>query len=284
MRPISEVNVGDEVATTNPQTGANSDQQVTLLHANRDTELTDVTVSTAPAVADRTEGEGRGGRSTRGPTEVVLETTAHHPFWDATTGEWIDASDLTPGTSTLVGLDGQIQYVTAVRNFTGSKVMRDLTVATTHTYYVIAGNEPVLVHNNNNCPDLFDEFGVTPGQGFDASVPSAGDKSFITYAFRNQAGEVSYVGRASGAGNPAQVLVGRLSRGHDHFKEGLTPEVIAVQKTYASNRGAEEFFIAGFLQRGAKLTNADPAVGFSKPARGRKSVGYVDAFFTELMG
>jgi RHS repeat-associated protein len=154
-RPISEVNVGDEVATTNPQTGEHSDQQVTLLHANRDTELTDVTVSTAPVVADRSEGEGKGGRSTRGPTEVVLETTAHHPFWDATTGEWIDASDLTPGTSTLVGPDGQIQYVTAVRNFAGSKVMRDLTVATTHTYYVIAGDEPVLVHNNNGpdqCP------------------------------------------------------------------------------------------------------------------------------------
>ena len=31
--------------------------------------------------------------------------------------------------------------------------MRDLTVATTHTYYVIAGNEPVLVHNNNGCFD-----------------------------------------------------------------------------------------------------------------------------------
>ncbi|MCM4085219.1 hypothetical protein, partial [Paractinoplanes hotanensis] len=32
-------------------------------------------------------------------------------------------------------------------NFTGAKVMRDLTVDTTHTYYVLAGNTPVLVHN-----------------------------------------------------------------------------------------------------------------------------------------
>jgi hypothetical protein len=30
-------------------------------------------------------------------------------------------------------------------------VMRDLTVDTTHTYYVLAGNEPVLVHNNDAC-------------------------------------------------------------------------------------------------------------------------------------
>lgn len=151
-RPISEVNVGDKVATTNPETGENSDQQVTLLHANRDQELTDVTVSTAPAAATRTEGEGKGGRSTRGPTESTLETTAHHPFWDATAGDWVDAAELTPGTSTLVGPDGQIQYVTAVDNFTGTEVMRDLTVATTHTYYVIAGTEPVLAHNNDNVP------------------------------------------------------------------------------------------------------------------------------------
>ncbi|MEU8265499.1 hypothetical protein AB0C02_33515, partial [Micromonospora sp. NPDC048999] len=45
--------------------------------------------------------------------------------------------------------DGQIRYVTAVRTFTGSKVMRDLTVDDIHTYYVIAGDRPVLVHNND---------------------------------------------------------------------------------------------------------------------------------------
>jgi RHS repeat-associated protein len=149
-RPISEVNVGDEVVTTDPKSGEHSDQQVTLLHANRDTELTDVTVSTEPPAADRAKrevGEGKGERSTRGPTESVLETTAYHPFWDATTGDWVDAAELIPDTSTLVGPDGQIQYVTAVRNFTGAKVMRDLTVATTHTYYVLAGDKPALVHN-----------------------------------------------------------------------------------------------------------------------------------------
>ncbi|WP_045748630.1 polymorphic toxin-type HINT domain-containing protein, partial [Actinoplanes rectilineatus] len=80
-------------------------------------------------------------------TESVLETTSHHPFWDATTGEWSDAADLIPGESTLTGPDGELQYVTDVREHTGPKVMRDLTVAEIHTYYVIAGDEPVLVHN-----------------------------------------------------------------------------------------------------------------------------------------
>jgi hypothetical protein len=31
----------------------------------------------------------------------------------------------------------------------GAGEMRDLTVADTHTYYVLAGKTPVLVHNNN---------------------------------------------------------------------------------------------------------------------------------------
>ncbi len=151
-RPIMDVNVGDEVVTTDPVTGEHSDQQVTLLHVNVDVELTDVTVSSRPADNDaRPVGEGDGERGTRGPPSSVLYTTANHPFWDATTGEWVVAAELVPGESTLVGPDGQIQYVTGVRNFTGAKTMRDLTVANVHTYYVIAGDQPVLVHNNNNC-------------------------------------------------------------------------------------------------------------------------------------
>ncbi|MEU4163805.1 ricin-type beta-trefoil lectin domain protein [Actinoplanes sp. NPDC026670] len=148
-RPISEINVGDQVQAKDPVTGESGARQVTLLHLNRDLELTDVTVSDRPAAdSDRTVNEGKGDRSTRGPTESsLLETTAHHPFWDATTGTWVNAADLIPGESTLVGPDGQLQYVTAVRNHTGAKVMHDLTVANIHTYYVIAGDEPVLVHN-----------------------------------------------------------------------------------------------------------------------------------------
>jgi hypothetical protein len=46
-----------------------------------------------------------------------------------------------------VGPEGEKHVVQAVRNFTGSKQMRDLTVATVHTYYVIVGQIPVLVHN-----------------------------------------------------------------------------------------------------------------------------------------
>ncbi|WP_203823627.1 LamG-like jellyroll fold domain-containing protein [Actinoplanes palleronii] len=152
-RPIAEVNVGDSVLTKDPGSGDVTSRQVTLLHSNRDLDLTDVTVAEKPADSTtRTEvqTEGKGGRSTRGPTEsTVLHTTSHHPFWDATTGDWAEAADLVAGTSTLTGPDGELQYVTAVHVFAGAKVMRDLTVADIHTYYVVAGAGPVLVHNNN---------------------------------------------------------------------------------------------------------------------------------------
>ncbi|MDG4832086.1 LamG domain-containing protein [Solwaraspora sp. WMMD1047] len=146
-RPIGDLTVGDEVVATDPETGETSAEPVTRLHVNIDRELTNVTVREAGS--DRT---------------VTLETTAHHPFWDATERQWVDAGKLQVGHRLLVHDDKRLEgdgtgagvggggpgpevTVVAVDNFTGSEVMRDLTVATHHTYYVIAGDAPVLVHN-----------------------------------------------------------------------------------------------------------------------------------------
>ncbi len=150
-KPIGQIEVGDQVTATDPETGQNSAQQVTVLHEHLDTKLTDVTVSTvgAPGSGGVATGEGHGDRSTRGPTETVLHTTQNHPFWDATADAWVNAADLKPGVSTLTGPSGEIQLVTEVRNFVGAQTMNDLTVAGVHTYYVLAGDSPVLVHNND---------------------------------------------------------------------------------------------------------------------------------------
>ncbi|MDG4838426.1 hypothetical protein O7631_18060 [Micromonospora sp. WMMD967] len=96
----------------------------------------------------------------------MLKTTEHHPFWDATDGRWVDAAQLTSGHRLLVhddkrlegdstgagmggGGPGRTVTVVRVTNVDGSKTMRDLTVDNTHTYYVLAGTIPVLVHNND---------------------------------------------------------------------------------------------------------------------------------------
>ncbi|MGW1811251.1 polymorphic toxin-type HINT domain-containing protein [Streptomyces sp. NPDC002078] len=78
----------------------------------------------------------------------TLTTTWHHPFWDAGHHRWVDAHNLTLGTK-LRQPDGTTVTVTAVRNFHQHKTTYDLTVGTLHTYYVLAGATPVLVHN---CP------------------------------------------------------------------------------------------------------------------------------------
>src|SRR5262249_2542233 len=39
-------------------------------------------------------------------------------------------------------------------------------------------------------------------------------KTHVTYLFRDQAGNVRYVGRASGQGNPLEVLWNRIRKGH----------------------------------------------------------------------
>ncbi|GIH07104.1 hypothetical protein Rhe02_51710 [Rhizocola hellebori] len=149
---IKDIKIGDKVVASDPETGATSEQPVTALHVNQDLDLTDLTISSQqpepaprPEIGQRT---GQGAGTTRGPTATVtLHTTQHHPFWDASTSRWIDAAKLVPNKSVLVTADGQRLYVTGVDNHSGTKEMRDLTVATVHTYYVIAGDTPVLVHN-----------------------------------------------------------------------------------------------------------------------------------------
>jgi Pretoxin HINT domain len=135
------IQLGEKVAATDPAAGVTTAQSVTALHVNLDRELTDVTVQPV--------NEGDGDRSTRGPT--TLHTTQNHPFWDATTKACVDAKDLKVGESTLTGPDGRLLLISGIRNLTGAAPVRDLTVDTVHTYYVVAGDTPVLVHNNN-CP------------------------------------------------------------------------------------------------------------------------------------
>jgi len=76
----------------------------------------------------------------------VLHTTAEHPFWDVTSGAWTDAADLRRG-DVLRTADGGRATVTGVRTFAGRATMHNLSVAGLHSYYVLAGRAPVLVHN-----------------------------------------------------------------------------------------------------------------------------------------
>jgi 5-methylcytosine-specific restriction endonuclease McrA len=47
----------------------------------------------------------------------------------------------------LRSLDGEASTVTAVRNYIDRQLRYNFTVSMMHTYYVLAGDQPVLVHN-----------------------------------------------------------------------------------------------------------------------------------------
>jgi RHS repeat-associated protein len=133
-KAIKDIHLDDKVKATDPKTGKTEAKAVVVLHDNHDTDMADVTV----AAGTSTDGAG---------TQTVLYTTQHHPFWDATDNQWVDAANLKPGHRLRDIAGAAVAVVLSVVAFTAPHDMRDLTVADTHTYYVIAGTTPVLVHN-----------------------------------------------------------------------------------------------------------------------------------------
>ncbi|MFF7156128.1 polymorphic toxin-type HINT domain-containing protein [Streptomyces sp. NPDC008139] len=130
--PIASVKSGDRVLATDPITGTTHAETVTdVIVTKTDKDFTDVTVNV-----------GDGSRT--------ITSTQHHPYWDATDHEWKNAADLHPGDK-LRQPNGTLITVAAVRNYQHSETTYNLTVHRLHTYYVLAGQTPVLVHNSN-CP------------------------------------------------------------------------------------------------------------------------------------
>ncbi|GAA2535164.1 putative Ig domain-containing protein [Winogradskya humida] len=127
---IQDIRPGQQVLASDPTIQKTASEPVTAVHVNTDTELTDLTL---------TDGS-------------VIHTTAHHLFWTPGTREWTDAEDLVTGTI-LSGTDGGTIIVESLRNFAGSMAMYNLTVDNLHTYYVLGGTQPVLVHNTD-CPQI----------------------------------------------------------------------------------------------------------------------------------
>ncbi|WP_425584774.1 ricin-type beta-trefoil lectin domain protein [Streptomyces vastus] len=124
-RPISQVGVGDLVKATDPASGQLRARQVTDTFQHDTQRLVDI------AVAD-------GGR---------LESTAGHKFYVVDRG-WTLVSDLRVG-DRLRTPEGSFREVTALNDRSGMppRKVYDLTVDDLHTFFVLAGATPVLVHN-----------------------------------------------------------------------------------------------------------------------------------------
>jgi RHS repeat-associated protein len=127
LKAISNVRVGDSVLATDPTTKVTTARAVTATMAHDDNDLLDLILET-----------DQGSR--------VVHTTDHHRIWDGTRASWVLASDLAVGDQ-LLSSDGSAVTVENRVRVNGHGSMFDLTVSTDHTFYVGAGSESVLVHN-----------------------------------------------------------------------------------------------------------------------------------------
>jgi len=78
-------------------------------------------------------------------TTATLTTTYHHPFYDVTQGAFVQAQYLKPG-DRLQTPTGTTQ-ITDIHLYHANTTTYDLTIGELHTFYVVAGTTPVLVHN-----------------------------------------------------------------------------------------------------------------------------------------
>ncbi|MGK5497899.1 RHS repeat-associated core domain-containing protein [Streptomyces sp. URMC 125] len=134
---IEDVEVGDEVLAIDPETGESGPRKVTaLIEGTGEKHLIDLTVDT----------DGPAGTATG-----ELTATDGHPFWVPSLHRWVDAADLRPG-QWLRTSSGTWVQITGVSARTQRTTVHNLTVDDLHTYYVFAGNAPVLAHNCGSTP------------------------------------------------------------------------------------------------------------------------------------
>ncbi|MFJ6570663.1 polymorphic toxin-type HINT domain-containing protein [Streptomyces sp. NPDC091292] len=132
-KPIEEVKNGDQVLATDPETGETAVKTVTAeIKGEGSKRLVKITVD-----IDGDEGTGT----------ATITATDGHPFWVPELGEWIDATDLKAGQWLKTSAGTKVQITAIERRTAEDATVHNLTVADLHTYYVLAGATPVLVHN-----------------------------------------------------------------------------------------------------------------------------------------
>jgi len=131
-KPIEKIKLGDLVVATDPKTGRTVAKAVTRLIAGEgDKNLVRITIDT----------DGPHGNRTG-----TVVATAHHPFWTPQAHRWVDATDLQAGQWVRTSAGTWVQ-ITSIRRWTEHARVHNLTIDDLHTYYVFAGNVPVLSHN-----------------------------------------------------------------------------------------------------------------------------------------
>ncbi|GAB2872444.1 polymorphic toxin-type HINT domain-containing protein [Lentzea nigeriaca] len=129
---IDEIELGDQVLATDPETGESGAREVTATIIGEGAKFL-VEIET-------------------GASKIVA--TGGHPFWLPDQKRWVEAKDLRAGYA-LQTLAGAQVRVTAIKNRVAITRVHNLTVDDIHAYYALVGNYPVLVHNTCIEEDAF---------------------------------------------------------------------------------------------------------------------------------
>ncbi|MEU5690795.1 RHS repeat-associated core domain-containing protein [Actinosynnema sp. NPDC020468] len=221
-KPISEVRLGDRVKATDPETGQTTDRDVvaTFVHSDEG-DLVKLTV----AAADGSTGS--------------VDGTSWHPVWVDSEHRFVDLGELTAG-SRLTSVDGTHPAVADVEHHTRYEPVYDLTVEGVHTYYVVAGGTPVLVHNCGTRIFAVDSAGEAtslPVHEIDSGVYSGVADNF-TNAVSNGASPIvtRMTGRSAIRANRAAAQAGQPRPGT--LADGMSWEEFPFASTREGGAGA----------------------------------------------
>ncbi|MFJ9779914.1 LamG-like jellyroll fold domain-containing protein [Amycolatopsis sp. NPDC101161] len=165
-KPISSLRVGERVANSQPgKPGLEAHRIDRVIVTETDHDFVDVKVK--PSGVRRAVGRAvaglavaaavvTGGAATASAAPATVTTTYHHPFYDVTRGEFVEAVNLQVG-DRLQTADGGEATVEEVTPYHSTEVTYDLTIHELHTYYVLAGDTPVLVHNCGGDANVTDQ-------------------------------------------------------------------------------------------------------------------------------
>ncbi|MEU6278961.1 RHS repeat-associated core domain-containing protein [Streptomyces sp. NPDC047028] len=150
-KKIADIRIGDKVLATDPETGKTKTETVTAeIKGTGLKHLVKVTVDT----------DGKKGSKTASVT-----ATDGHPFWVPALHAWLPATGLKSGEWLRTSTGTRVR-ITAVAHWTAlTATVRNLTVSELHTYYVLAGATPVLVHNDGE--PVTDDFNQARNQALD---------------------------------------------------------------------------------------------------------------------
>ncbi|MER7130103.1 LamG-like jellyroll fold domain-containing protein [Streptosporangium saharense] len=133
-KPIEDIKVADQVVATDPVSGVTAARPVvTLITGDGIKKLVDITVDI--------DGD-------RGKATDLVTATDEHPFWVPALRIWVKAADLQPGMWLQTSAGTHVQ-ITALQKRTVAQRVHNLTVDALHTYHVVAGDQAVLVHNDD---------------------------------------------------------------------------------------------------------------------------------------